>query len=151
MSDLQTMPVDEAIPYLMAAKALKCSRRTIERRVDAGELERIDGATPASVTRRSLVAVLERSGQSEDALTRQSAEGAQSLPPVVEHLIEQLTAAQDAAAVANARLLLLEQSQEDREQRATERDQLIADLIHGSRRERRAARKAALKRQAGEI
>lgn len=54
---------DDAVHFNQAAKALGVSRKTIERMVKKNDLERIaspDGAIVAMVTKRSLVAELER-------------------------------------------------------------------------------------------
>ena len=119
------LPLDDAVAYGLAAKALRCSRRTIERYVERGELVRADDATVASVSRSSLVALLELRGADERQLrdtAHVAATGVAALPPAVEQLLEQQVG------------------------EASERDELIVQLISGSWSERRAARRAARSR-----
>jgi len=70
-------PLDDRVPFDLAAKALNVSRRTVERMVSDGRLERdttaTDAATVARVTRRSLVAAL---GPSLDEQVKLLAAGA---------------------------------------------------------------------------
>lgn len=138
--DSKTEPqLDEAVSYPMAARALRCSRRTIERHVEAGRLDRAPDATAASVTRRSLVSLLEDRGADERQLrdtAHIAATGVAALPAAVEQLLEQLSKTTERAATAEAELRLLEQQVGA----ASDRDELIVALISGSWSERRAAR-----------
>jgi hypothetical protein len=139
------LPLDDAVAYGLAAKALRCSRRTIERYVERGELVRADDATVASVSRSSLVALLELRGADERQLrdtAHVAATGVAALPPAVEQLLEQLSKTTERAATAEAELRLLEQQVGE----ASERDELIVQLISGSWSERRQARRAARSR-----
>ena len=143
---------DEAVHYNGAAKALGVSRKTVERMVKRGELERDTRhdttAGAATVTKRSLVAALERRRGEAVDLSRLSRDVSQSSPPdvgrelreLVEPLVEQVVEARTRAAEAESKVRLLE----ERAQSTRERDELIASLVAGSWRERRRARRDAL-------
>ncbi len=93
--------LDEAVSYPMAARALRCSRRTIERHVAAGRLERAHDATAASVSRRSLVSLLDQLGADDRQLrdtAHIAATGVAALPAAVEQLLEQLAKTTERAA-----------------------------------------------------
>lgn len=140
---------DNLIPYAMAAKALSCSRRTIERMVERGQLERIEGAHPAAVTRRSLTSALTQRQQvpTTQAHPNQALEG-----PALLVLLDQihqannaLVAAKTAEAELRVQLRQIEANKDVLEAQAANKDVLVRDLLYGNRRERRKARKEAMR------
>jgi hypothetical protein len=142
-----TTAPDEAVTYAMAAKALRCSRRTIERMAEDGRLER----TPAqlrSVTRRSLVHALEQRGlvRTPDAHPAGApvAADAQLVTALIEAQQAALKAVEESARLGE-RLRLLEAAEADHVRVIDERTQLLEQLLHGSRKQRRTARRLALK------
>lgn len=163
-SELDVAPVggeaDDDVHFGVAAKALGVSRKTVERMVKRGQLERGPSKAPATVSKRSLVTVLEQRrreggqparstglapgqtgfvalGGSPDA----TGELQELLRPLLEPLLEDFIAARTRAAVL--------ESQMDRiEARATQeraRDELLLALATGGWRQRRKARKLALR------
>jgi len=150
------VPLDEAVHYNAAAKALRVSRKTVERMVGRGELERdttrTDAHRAARVSRRSLVAALEArrdadttpAGHVPDMSGESPAVFSEVLGPLVAELVE----ARAEAASAQAKLALLEERAHSTVERAAERDELLASLVAGSWRERRRARRNALARLA---
>jgi len=146
-------PPDDAVHFNQAAKALGVSRKTVERMVKRGALERDTAhdttGQEALVTKRSLVAELERRrGEPVDPsrlshdLSRPSAP--QSLGSdfrsLVEPLMQQVVDARAEAVELQAQVRLLE----ERAQSSRERDELLATLLAGSWRERRHARRTAV-------
>jgi len=146
-------PPDDAVHFNQAAKALGVSRKTVERMVKRGALERDTShdstGQEALLTKRSLVAELERRrGEPVDPsrlshdLSRPNAP--QSLGSdfrgLVEPLMQQVVDARSETVDLQAQVRLLE----ERAQSSRERDELLATLVAGSWRERRRARRAAV-------
>jgi len=144
---------DDAVHFNQAAKALGVSRKTVERLVKRGTLERDTSrdtsGQEALVTKRSLVAELElRRGEPVDVsrlshdLSKPSAPQSlgSDLRELVEPLMEQVIEARTEAAGLQAQVLMLE----ERAQSTRERDELLASLVSGSWRERRRARRTAV-------
>jgi hypothetical protein len=153
---------DDDVHFGVAAKALGVSRKTVERMVKRGQLERGPSGLPATVSKRSLVGVFEdrrrevgHLTRATDVARRQSAseslgavwpieattELQELLRPVLEPLLEEFVAARSRAAV-------LESQVESLTSRATQeraRDELLLALATGSWRRRRQARKGALR------
>lgn len=149
----ETAPADDAVHFNQAAKALDVSRKTVERLVKRGVLERDvsrdSSGQEALVTKRSLVAELERRrGEPVDVsrlshdLSRPAAPQSlgSDLRELVEPLMEQVIEARTEAAGLQAQVRLLE----ERTQSSRERDELLATLVTGSWRERRRARGTAV-------
>jgi hypothetical protein len=145
-----TTVTDDNIPLELAAKALNCSRRTVERLIERGELERADDAHVASVTRQSLIEA--RRSRKLDATTpRQSQQPAHNLDgEALLVVLDQIREANERARAAEldalnlkTQLLQIEASAADRARVIDEREQLIEVLVNGKRRDRRAARRAA--------
>jgi hypothetical protein len=135
-------PADDRVPYDLAATALNVSRRTVERMVSDGRLERdtsaSDAPTVARVTRRSLVAAL---GDRRDASTTTPRhDGPVSSTLDVAQLVADLIDARAQAARLDEQVKLLAVGADD----ARRRDDLIATLVAGSWRERRKARREAV-------
>jgi hypothetical protein len=137
-------PADGRVPYDLAAKALDVSRRTVERMVSDGRLERdtsaSDAPTVARVTRRSLVAAL---GDRRDASTttpRHDGPVSSDSTLDVAQLVADLIDARAQAARLDEQVKLLAVGADD----ARRRDDLIATLVAGSWRERRKARREAI-------
>jgi hypothetical protein len=148
---------DDAVHFNQAAKALGVSRKTVERMVKRGELERDTSRDTAGqealVTKRSLVAALERRrGEPADMsrlahdLSKASAPPnlGQDLRALVEPLMQQVIDARSEAAELESQVRLLE----ERVQSTREEGELLATFVAGSWRERRQARKAAIARLA---
>lgn len=149
----ETAPADDAVHFNQAAKALDVSRKTVERLVKRGVLERDvsrdSSGQEALVTKRSLVAELERRrGEPVDVsrlshdLSKPSAPAnlGHDLRALVEPLMQQVIDARAEAAELEGQVRLLE----ERAQSSREQDELLATLVAGSWRERREARKAAI-------
>jgi len=141
---------DNHVSYPMAAKALKVSRRTVERLVERGELERADGARVASVSRLSLVAALEQRNLDaqmprHDTTSAKGLDGAALLAFLdqLREANERVALAQREAGDLRAQLLQIEIASADRARVIDDRDRLIDTLVNGSRRDRRAARRTA--------
>jgi hypothetical protein len=115
---LPTAPEDDFVHLDQAAKALGVSRRTVERMIERGQLQRdLRDHTPvAAVTKRSLVQVLE--ARRETNTTRQPRQATSAAPDLTTVLtaVERLTNALDD----QHRQLLA--ATEDRHQVAHERD-----------------------------
>ncbi|MBV9714084.1 MAG: helix-turn-helix domain-containing protein [Solirubrobacterales bacterium] len=148
----------------MAAKALGVSRKTVERMVKRGELERGPTGAPATVSKRGLVTVLDqrrrhvgpltpatengRAGTSDDYLTpsrpQPAADGWENfVSPLLRSLLDELVAARTRANLLEQKLesVLAAQAAEERTEEA-----LLRMLATGDRRERREARRAAIRR-----
>lgn len=148
-----TTPDDNQIPFDLAARALRCSRRTVERMIERGQLERADGAPVASVTRQSLARLIDGKNIETPELTRQSAAGAPIDGAALIAVFDQIREANERALEAiressdlRVQLRQIEAAEADRVRVIDERDQLIERLVNGSRRERRAARRLARSR-----
>lgn len=144
---------DDAVHFNQAAKALGVSRKTVERMVKRGELERDmsrdTAGQEARVTKRSLVAELERRRGEPVDVSRLSHDLSKAAAPanlgediraLVEPLMQQVIDARTEAAELETQVRLLE----ERTQSSREQEELLAALVAGSWRERRQARKAAL-------
>ena len=140
---MTTEQIDEPVGLEMAAKALSCSRRTVERLIARGELQRAE-CPIASVTRLSLVALIETRRDSDATGVATGVAGVPSgiglLPPMIEALLDRVAVAEVRAASAEAQLRVLEAGLEDRQDHRL----LIARMASGSFRERRAARREAI-------
>lgn len=128
---------DDAVTYAMAAKAIACSRRTIERMVERGTLTRVEGLHPASVTRRSLVTAVEQVRIERNA-TQTPFDG-----PAMLMMLEQIRLANDATVEARSELAELRVTVRQIEDKTAGKEALLNTLVNGSRSERRKARKAA--------
>jgi len=139
------VPADERVPYDLAATALGCSRRTVERMVSKGQLERdtiaTDAAAVSRVTRRSLVAAL-ADRRANVATTTPAGEAVSGVAPGldVNRLVADLVEARAEAAGLQERVRLLETGTDE----VRRRDELLASLVAGSWRQRRQARRDAL-------
>jgi len=144
----RAVPADERIPYDLAAAALNVSRRTVERMISDGRLDRdmaaTDATTVARVTRRSLVAILGERRDTEAQAARDAAvvsaasNAAAGLD--VGRLVADLVEARATAAQLEERCRILEAG----EDASRSRDDLLVALVGGSWRERRRARKDAI-------
>jgi hypothetical protein len=154
---------DDDVHFGVAAKALGVSRKTVERMVKRGLLERGPSGAPATVSKRDLVSALEQRRRDVSHLTRATeveraqagyaslreawpenaiAELQELLRPVLEPLLADFIDARTRAAV-------LESQMEGIAQRAEQergRDELLLILATGGWRQRRKARRAALQR-----
>jgi len=153
---------DDDVHFGVAAKALGVSRKTIERMVKRGQLERGPSQTPATVSKRALVSLLEKrrrdvspfmggSGPAQrspgypsvDAAwpLGTSAELQEVLRPVLEPLLEEVVAARTRAAVLESQMEgIAARSMQERA-----RNELLLTIATGSRRERRKARRLAFR------
>jgi hypothetical protein len=153
---------DDDVHFGVAAKALGVSRKTVERMVKRGQLDRGPSGAPATVSKRGLVAELEQRRRDVSGLMQASAGSPQEsaspnfqlrwpeeataelqevLRPFLEPLLDEFVAARTRAAV-------LEHELERIEARAAEeraRDELLLALATGNWRQRRRARRAALR------
>jgi hypothetical protein len=160
--DLAAGEADDDVHFGLAAKALAVSRKTVERMVKREQLDRGPSGLAATVSKRSLVAVLEqrrRGGVRPRAGTDvtpgrpgfgtlgapwsvdASAELQELLRPVLEPLLEDFVAARARAAVLESQLEDI--SARVAQQRA--RDELLLSLATGGWLERRRARRMALR------
>jgi chromosome segregation ATPase len=139
-------PIDDAVHVDQAAKALGVSRRTVERMIERGQLERDTrhDSRVASVTKRSLVAILE--AQRSDAATRQSRQVSQPSPDLAAALeaIERLT---DALTDERRQLMA---AAEDRRNAEREREEARIDAAR-LQGELEALRAAAEQKTAGAL
>jgi hypothetical protein len=153
---------DDDVHFGVAAKALGVSRKTVERMVKRGQLERGPSKAPATVSKRGLVAVLEQRRRDVGHLTRAGApapgqpgyanveapwpEDAMAqlqelLRPVLEPLLEDFVAARTRVAVLESQMeSIVARSAQERA-----RDELLLSLATGGWRERRRARRMALR------
>jgi hypothetical protein len=153
---------DDDVHFGVAAKALGVSRKTVERMVKRGALERGPSGSPATVSKRGLVAVIEerRGGGGHPARTTNLAPGQTAygglsaalsrdataelqelLRPVLEPLLDDFIAARTRAAVLESQLETV--AARAAQQRA--RDELLLTLATGSWFQRRKARRLALR------
>ena len=152
-STTKAAPADDAVHFNQAAKALDVSRKTVERLVKRGVLERDvsrdSSGQDALVTKRSLVAELERRRGEPVDVSRLSHDLSKPAAPqslgsdlreLVEPLMEQVIEARTEAAGLQAQVRMLE----ERAHSSREHDELLAALVVGSWRERRQARRSAL-------
>jgi len=149
----ETASADDAVHFNQAAKALDVSRKTVERLVKRGVLKRDvsrdSSGQEALVTKRSLVAELERRRGEPVDVSRLSHDLSKPAAPqslgsdlreLVEPLMEQVIEARTEAAGLQAQVRMLE----ERAHSSREHDELLAALVVGSWRERRQARRSAL-------
>jgi len=163
-SELEVAPArgeaDDDVHFGIAAKALGVSRKTVERMVKRGLLERGPTGAPATVSKRALVSVLEQRRRDVSHLTRATeieeahsaseavatswpesatVELQELLRPVLEPLLDEFVAARTRAALLESQIEATRSTQE------RTRDELLLALATGSWRQRRRARKAALR------
>jgi hypothetical protein len=153
---------DDDVHFGVAAKALGVSRKTVERMVKRGLLERGPSGVPATVSKRGLVTALEQRRRDVSHLTRATeVERAQSgyasltaawpddaiselqefLRPVLEPLLAEFVDARTRAAVLESQMeRITERAEQERG-----RDELLLVLATGGWRQRRRARRAALR------
>jgi hypothetical protein len=152
---------DDDVHFGVAAKALGVSRKTVERMVKRGALDRGPSGAQATVSKRGLVALLEQRRQDVGQLTRATAhhrplgdegitarqpQGAvdelqELLLPVLEPLLDEFVDARARAEVLESQL----ESIEARTAQERARDELLLALATGGWRQRRKARRAALR------
>jgi hypothetical protein len=162
--DLAISPseADDDVHFGVAAKALGVSRKTVERMVKRGSLERGPSGAAATVSKRGLVAIIEqrrrtggplarttgitpgRAGYEElDAAWSQdaTAELQELLRPVLEPLLDDFIAARTRAAVLESQMGNIAA----RAAKERARDELLLTLATGGWRQRRKARRLALR------
>jgi hypothetical protein len=153
---------DDDVHFGVAARALGVSRKTVERMVKRGELERGPSNAPATVSKRALVATLEQRRRDVSHLTRATAleqarsgeewpsgrpSGDQALAlrelliPVLAPLLDEFVAVRSKAAVLEGELERLKAR--GRQERA--RDQLLYELATKGWWGRRRTRQAVLR------
>ena len=156
---------DDDVHFGVAAKALGVSRKTVERMVKRGQIERGPSGTQATVSKRSLVAALEQRRRDVNQLTQATTvdpgeSGSQGwraplpqhtttelqelLRPVLEPFLDEVVAARTTAAVLETQL----EGIKARAAQERARDELLVALATGGWRQRRKARKAALRHYA---
>ena len=153
---------DDDVHFGVAARALGVSRKTVERMVKRGQLERGPSNTPATVSKRALVAALEARRRDVSHLTRateieQAGSGGdwlsteasgdpasalrQLLVPVLAPLLDEFVAVRTRAAVLESQL----ESITARAKQQRVRDELLLELATRGWLGRRKARKAVLR------
>ena len=153
---------DDDVHFDVAARALGVSRKTVERMVKRGQLERGPSNAPATVSKRSLVAALEqrrrdvshlarateieqaRSGSewlSQDSLQDRSSALREALVPVLAPLLDEFVAVRTRAAVLESQL----DSIEARAEQQRKRDELLLALATSGWWGRRKTRRAVLR------
>ena len=153
---------DDDVHFGVAARALDVSRRTVERMVKRGQLERGPSNAAATVSKRSLVAALEQRRRDVSHLTRateieQTGSGAEwlgpdsptdprsalrdVLVPVLAPLLDEFVAVRTRAAVLESQLASIKA----RAQQERKRDELMLALATGGWWARRKTRKAVLR------
>ena len=157
-----TAETDDDVHFGVAARALGVSRKTVERMVKRGQLERGPSNAPATVSKRSLVASLEerrrdvghltraseieRAGSRAEWLSRDAPDDPASalrevLVPVLAPLLDEFVAVRTRAAVLESQL----DSIKDRAERERKRDELLLALITCGWWGRRKTRKAVVR------
>jgi hypothetical protein len=149
---------DDDVHFGVAAKALGVSRKTVERMVKRGQLERGPSGAAATVSKRALVAVLEQRRLDVSHLTRATeieqaepefeTEQAGWPPDATTQLQELLQPLLDEFVAARTRAAVLESQMESIREAATRqraRDELLFALAAGGWRQRRRARRAVLR------
>ncbi len=153
---------DDDVHFGVAARALGLSRKTVERMVKRGQLERGPSNTPATVSKRSLVAALEERRRDVSHLTRateieQAGSGTvwsgrdspqdpasalrELLVPVLAPLLDEFVAVRTRAAVLESQL----DSITARAEQEHKRDELLFALATRGWWGRRKTRRAVLR------
>ena len=153
---------DDDVHFGVAARALGVSRKTVERMVKRGQLERGPSNTPATVSKRSLVAALEQRRRDVSHLTRateieQTGSGTEwfspDLPqdprsalrevlvPILAPLLDEFVAVRTRAAVLESQL----DSIKARAEHEHKRDELLFALATSGWWGRRKTRRAVLR------
>ena len=153
---------DDDVHFGVAARALGVSRKTVERMVKRGQLERGPSNAPATVSKRSLVAALEERRRDVGHLTRateieQAGSGAawissdspqdpasalrELLLPVLAPLLDEFVAVRTQAAVLESQL----ESIAAHAHQERKRDQLLLALVTSGWWGRRKTRRAVLR------
>ena len=153
---------DDDVHFGVAARALGVSRKTVERMVKRGQLERGPSNAPATVSKRALVAVLEQRRRDVSHLTRateleKSRSGnewlseevqrdpasalRELLAPILAPLLDDFVAVRTRAAVLESQLESIRAGAE--QQRA--RDELLLALATEGWWSRRKTRRAVLR------
>ncbi len=153
---------DDDVHFAVAASALGVSRKTVERMVKRGQLERGPSNAPATVSKRSLVAALEQRCRDVSHLTRateieQAGSGTEwfsrdspqdprsalreALVPVLAPLLDELVAVRTRAAVLQSQLDRVKA----RAEHERKRNQLLLALATSGSWGRRKTRRAALR------
>jgi len=161
---------DDDVHFGVAAKALGVSRKTVERMVKNGSLERGPSGASATVSKRALVAMIEeRRGKTsqpmgipefEDGAVVQldpqpelPVAGVQEiqalLGPLLEPLLQELVAVRTQATVLENQIKSVDaravHEQDARADHARRQNELMLALITGNWAERRKARKLAIR------
>jgi len=152
---------DDDVHFGVAARALGVSRKTVERMVKRGQLDRGPSGAPATVSKRSLVAALEerrrdvghltrateieKAGSGTSLLSRDSPQEQASalrevLLPVLAPLIDEFVAVRTRAAVLEDELDTIKA----RAEHERKRDQLLFALLTSGWWGRRKTRRAVL-------
>jgi hypothetical protein len=153
---------DDDVHFGVAARALGVSRKTVERMVKRGQLERGPSDAPATVSKRSLVAALEERRRDASHLTRateieQASSGAEWLSrdasqdarsalrdvlvPVLAPLLDEFVSVRTRAAVLQSQL----DSINARADQERKRDELLFALATSGWWGRRKTRRAVLR------
>jgi hypothetical protein len=153
---------DDDVHFGVAARALGVSRKTVERMVKRGQLERGPSSAPATVSKRSLVAALEERRRDVSHLTRAteveqagpettwvSRDSSQDpvsalrelLVPVLAPLLDEFVAVRTRAAVLESQL----DNITARAEQEHKRDELLLALATSGWWGRRRTRKAVLR------
>ena len=153
---------DDDVHFDIAARALGVSRKTVERMVKRGDVERGPSNAPATVSKRSLVAALEQrrrdpshltrateiqqAGTGDEWLSRDSAHDPASafreaLVPILGPLLDEFVAVRTRAAVLESQLASIKA----RAEQAHKRDELLFALATSGWWGRRRTRKAVLR------
>ncbi len=153
---------DDDVHFGVAARALGVSRKTVERMVKRGQLERGPSNAPAMVSKRSLVAALEerrrdvshltrateveQTGSETTWLSRDSSQDPVSahrelLVPVLAPLLDEFVAVRTRAAVLESQL----DNITARAEQARKRDELLLALATSGWWGRRKTRRAVLR------
>jgi hypothetical protein len=156
--------VDDDVHFGVAARALGVSRKTVERMVKRGQLERGPSSAPATVSKRALVAVLEQRRRDVSTLTaaaevEPASPGGESpggdlpqpqssslvlqqlLVPVLRPLLDEIVAVRTQTAVLERQLEELK----DRAERERRRYELMLAFVTSGWWGRRRARNALLR------
>ena len=153
---------DDDVHFGVAARALDVSRKTVERMVKRGQLERGPSAAPATVSKRSLVAALEQrrrdvshlarateieqAGSGTELFSKDSPQDTRSalrevLVPVLAPLLDEFVAVRSRAAVLQSQL----DSIKARAEQERKRDELLFALATSGWWGRRKTRRAVLR------